>query len=166
MVGGGQPFYLKFWVNRPALERNLEYFKYKYSGRFRKNTWHNRDRKSAHERISPTIQNYQVKRRDVVISTLRVEVEYCRLPWPRPRGLPAVTWHIISTSCSSSSRSGSCRSVTSSSSSSRVVFDWQELNSVWIVVNLSLLIIIVIVCLTTCHTRTIHKHSFSRFCRE
>ena len=25
MVGGGDPFYLKFWVNRPALERNRRF---------------------------------------------------------------------------------------------------------------------------------------------
>jgi len=25
MVGGGDPFYLKFWVNRPPLERNLRF---------------------------------------------------------------------------------------------------------------------------------------------
>jgi len=24
MVGGGNPFYLKFWVNRPSLERNCQ----------------------------------------------------------------------------------------------------------------------------------------------
>ena len=26
MVGGGDPFYLKFWVNRPALERNRRFW--------------------------------------------------------------------------------------------------------------------------------------------
>jgi len=26
MVGGGDPFYLKFWVNRPLLERNLQFW--------------------------------------------------------------------------------------------------------------------------------------------
>jgi len=26
MVGGGDPFYLKFWVNRPPLERNRRYW--------------------------------------------------------------------------------------------------------------------------------------------
>jgi len=25
MVGGGDPFYLKFWVNRPPLERNRRF---------------------------------------------------------------------------------------------------------------------------------------------
>jgi len=25
MVGGGDPFYLKFWVNRPPLERNSRF---------------------------------------------------------------------------------------------------------------------------------------------
>ena len=25
MVGGGDPYYLKFWVNRPALERNRRF---------------------------------------------------------------------------------------------------------------------------------------------
>jgi len=26
MVGGGDPFYLKFWVNRPPLERNHRFW--------------------------------------------------------------------------------------------------------------------------------------------
>jgi len=25
MVGGGDPFYVKFWVNRPPLERNRRF---------------------------------------------------------------------------------------------------------------------------------------------
>jgi len=26
MVGGGDPFYLKFWANRPPLERNRRFW--------------------------------------------------------------------------------------------------------------------------------------------
>jgi len=26
MVGGGDPFYLKFWVNRPPLEQNRRFW--------------------------------------------------------------------------------------------------------------------------------------------
>ena len=38
MVGGGDPFYLKFWVNRPPLERNRRFWTYVPSQRFSRST--------------------------------------------------------------------------------------------------------------------------------
>ena len=39
MVGGGNPFYLKFWVNRPPLERNRRFWTDIRSYRISRNTW-------------------------------------------------------------------------------------------------------------------------------